>query len=200
MSAGRKREFETDEALHNAMITFWEKGFTGASLTDLTSSMGINKPSLYSAFGNKEELFVSATDYYTKTYSLPNIAKLQQDDLSVYQRLTNFLLAVVQTQCEPKLPSGCFISLCASEVAGDCMPDKAVEAIRSVQNTTEEYLTEFFEREKEQGNLPTSFNVHLSTLFTITFIHGTASMARSGKSFDEINRMIKSAVESILPS
>ena len=199
MSAGRKREFETNKALHNAMLTFWEKGFTGASLTDLTTNMGINKPSLYSAFGNKENLFVSATDYYTQTYSLPNIAKLHADNLSVKQRLTNFLVAVIKTQCEPKLPSGCFVSLCASEVAGECMPDKAVEAIRKVQNATEEYLAEFFEQEKQQGNLAIHFDVSLSTLFTMTFIHGTAAMARSGKSVDEIEQMIKPAVNSILP-
>jgi len=197
MSAGRKREFETKEALQNAMFTFWEKGFTGASLTDLTTSMGINKPSLYSAFGNKEKLFISATDYYTQTYAMPNIAKLHSDDRSVKQRLSDFLLAVIQTQCDPELPSGCFVSLCASEAASDCMPKNAVEAIRRVQNTAENYLKEFFEQEKQQGHLASTFNVSLATLFTTTIIHGTASMARSDKSLDEIKLIVEPAVESI---
>ncbi|MBV1911452.1 MAG: TetR/AcrR family transcriptional regulator [Kangiellaceae bacterium] len=198
MSAGRKREFEVNEALRNAMFTFWEKGYTGTSLTDLTISMGINKPSLYSAFGNKEKLFVSATGYYTQNFSLQNIAKLRADDLSVNQRLSNFLLAVIETQCDPKLPSGCFVSLCASEAAGECMPKNAVKAIREIQSDTERFLKEFFEKEKEQGNLKSTININLAVLLTTTFIHGTASMARSNKAFSEISEMIRPAVESII--
>lgn len=198
MSAGRKKEFETKIALQNAMFTFWEKGFIGASLTDLTTSMGINKPSLYNTFGNKEKLFISATEYYTQIYAMPNIAKLHADNRSVKQRLSDFFLAVIQTQCAPELPSGCFVSLCASEAASDCMPKNAVEAIRSVQNSTEVYLKKFFEQEKKQGNLPSTLNVSLAILFTTTIIHGTASMARSDKSLNEIKLIIEPAVESII--
>jgi len=198
MSAGRKREFEAEEALKKAMFIFWEKGFTGASLSDLTTSMGINKPSLYSAFGNKEKLFVSATDYYTQTYAEPNFAKLHTDNRSVKQRIHDFLFAVIEKQCDPELPSGCFVSLCASEAASDCMPKNAVEAIRHVQNTTEVLLKEFFEKEKQQDHLTATFNVNLATLFTITIMHGAASMARSDKSLEEISLIIEPSVELIL--
>jgi len=198
MKVGRKREFEAEKALQNAMFTFWQKGFVGASLTDLTDSMGINKPSLYSAFGNKEQLFISATDYYTQTYALPNFAKLQAKDKTVKQRLSDFLLAVIETQCDPQLPSGCFVSLCASEAASDCMPKSAVEAIRSIQSFTDEHLEAFFENEKQLGHLPLSLNVTLATLYTTTIIHGAASMARSDKTLDEIKLVIEPAVESII--
>ena len=56
MKAGRHRVFDKDIALEQAMEVFWTNGFPGTSLSDLTTAMGINKPSLYSAFGNKEEL------------------------------------------------------------------------------------------------------------------------------------------------
>lgn len=63
---GRPREFDTEEALAAALKVFWRKGYDGASLTDLTEAMGITRPSLYCAFGNKEELFRKALDLYER--------------------------------------------------------------------------------------------------------------------------------------
>jgi AcrR family transcriptional regulator len=61
---GRPREFDTAEALASALRVFWTKGYDGASLSDLTDAMGITRPSLYAAFGNKEALFKQALDLY----------------------------------------------------------------------------------------------------------------------------------------
>jgi len=61
---GRPRAFDMDQALDQALHVFWEKGYAGTSITDLTEAMGINPPSLYAAFGNKEKLFKKALDRY----------------------------------------------------------------------------------------------------------------------------------------
>src|SRR5712664_3335201 len=63
---GRPRSFETGKALDAAMKVFWCKGYEGASLSDLTKAMDINRPSLYAAFGNKEQLFRKTLDRYAK--------------------------------------------------------------------------------------------------------------------------------------
>ena len=61
---GRPREFDVEEALGAALKVFWRKGYDGASLTDLTEAMGVTRPSLYCAFGNKEALFRAALHRY----------------------------------------------------------------------------------------------------------------------------------------
>src|ERR1700716_3131988 len=61
---GRPRAFDIEKALERALRVFWQKGYEGTSLSDLTEAMGINRPSLYAAFGNKEELFRKALDCY----------------------------------------------------------------------------------------------------------------------------------------
>src|ERR1700693_3521049 len=65
-STGRPRSFDSDKALDAAMQVFWRKGYEGASLSDLTGAMGINRPSLYAAFGDKEALFRKALDRYAE--------------------------------------------------------------------------------------------------------------------------------------
>src|SRR5580765_3855774 len=62
--SGRTRQFDVDEALDRALEVFWARGYEGATLPELTRAMGINRPSLYAAFGNKEQLFRKALDRY----------------------------------------------------------------------------------------------------------------------------------------
>src|SRR4051812_12601073 len=64
MPSGRVRQFDVNEALDRAMEVFWKRGYEGATLDELTAAMGINRPSLYAAFGNKEELYRKALDRY----------------------------------------------------------------------------------------------------------------------------------------
>src|ERR1700722_4580391 len=61
---GRPRAFNLERALESALQVFWRRGYEGASLSDLTRAMRINRPSLYAAFGNKKALFLKALDRY----------------------------------------------------------------------------------------------------------------------------------------
>lgn len=191
MVGGRQLQFDKQEALEAAMTVFWKKGFLGASLSDLTTCMGINKPSLYATFGNKEDLFVSATEHYLNNHAAPHFLLLNASGLSLSERLAAYLLSVTSMLCDPTKPGGCFISVATNEAAGESLPEKAHLAVIKASNFTETYLTEFFTSEKDKGNLTTDIEVKDLTLFIITFLHGIAAMARNGKT----PRQIKSIVD-----
>ena len=178
------------------MQVFWLKGFAGASLSDLTASMGINKPSLYAAFGNKESLFVAATDYYVEQYASQHLDHLE-GDLPLRVRLENYLSSIMAMQCESDKPAGCMISLCASEAAANDMPSEAIEAVQKVQSYTEDRLNQFFRDEIQRGNLPADTQAETTTLYIITLLHGTAGMARSGKPLHELLRVIPPVLDSL---
>lgn len=185
MAGGRQREFDKDDALHAAMLVFWKQGYVGASLADLTAAMGINKPSLYATFGNKEQLFVAATEYYLEQLAAPHVTKLRQPSKPLTQRLKDYLMSLAAMISDPEMPGGCFISLSASEAAGDIIPADALCAINQACSFTETQLQQFFSEEIEQGNVGAGFDARSLTLFMLALLNGNASMARGGASLSD---------------
>ncbi|MCA9021439.1 MAG: helix-turn-helix transcriptional regulator, partial [Planctomycetaceae bacterium] len=78
MSVGRPREFDTNQALDDALDVFWRNGYEGTSILELTEAMGINRPSLYAAFGNKEALFRKAIDRYMEIRACHLLSSLDE--------------------------------------------------------------------------------------------------------------------------
>src|SRR3954468_5961981 len=99
---GRPRGFDADAALERAMVVFWEQGYEGASLTDLTSAMGITKTSMYAAFGNKEQLFRKALELYTEGPASYGIQALEEP--TAHAVATAFLNGTVQATTRPDCP------------------------------------------------------------------------------------------------
>ena len=103
--AGRPRSFDTSRALDRALDVFWRKGYEGASLSDLTKAMGINRPSLYAAFGDKENLFRRVLDHYAEgpaSYSYAALA--EPTSRAVVERL---LYGTAEMLTAPRNPHGC---------------------------------------------------------------------------------------------
>jgi TetR/AcrR family transcriptional regulator, copper-responsive repressor len=190
MAGGRQLQFDKEKALEEAMFVFWKKGFLGASLSELTTAMGINKPSLYAAFGNKEDLFVSATEYYLTKHASPHVAFLNEEGKALKERVKAYLFSIVTMLCNSSTPSGCFISVAVNELAGESLPEKATQTIVYAGNYAETYLTDFFTEEKAKGNLNTDIDVKELTLMLITLLHGLSSVARSGKSHQQLKSII----------
>ena len=186
MVAGRKREFDKEKALKAAMLVFWEKGYAAASLTDLTASMGINKPSMYAAFGNKEQLHRSALEMYGKHYGEKNLEILKDESKPVGERLEHFLESIACMQFDKNLPRGCLVSSSVSETASGNLPKDTISEVKDMQVFTENMLIEFFDKAKASGELGKNFNSKTNAVLIGLLIHGSAIMARSGKRIEEV--------------
>ncbi|RFB48303.1 TetR/AcrR family transcriptional regulator [Bacillus sp. dmp10] len=103
----RTREFDEDQVLDAAMQLFWEKGYEATSLSDLTSRMGIQRPSIYSAFGDKKELFEAALRRYTMS-RVSDIRNRLQSHSSVKESFSIFFADVVNEEYAGDLSKGCF--------------------------------------------------------------------------------------------
>ncbi|PGB64859.1 TetR/AcrR family transcriptional regulator [Bacillus wiedmannii] len=103
----RLREFDEEKALDAAMQLFWEKGYAATSLSELTAKMEIQKPSLYSAFGDKEGLFEAALRRYTNLHAA-NIRTKLQNEHSVKGAIRTFFENMVEEEYKKEFSKGCF--------------------------------------------------------------------------------------------
>ncbi|GHB56706.1 TetR family transcriptional regulator [Psychrosphaera saromensis] len=197
MASGRKKSFKESEALVAAMEVFWAKGYVGASLSDLTHSMGINKPSMYSTFGNKEALFIQTTQLYIKNSEQRHSAFLFEENLPLAQRIKNHMASIVLTQCETGHPKGCYLVLCQSELVGGGIPEAASEVLNKARVDSQKQLTEFFQTDPESIKLGLNKCAAQSALCIITTLRGTATMARAGSSYTELEFVIDNSLRGI---
>lgn len=180
MTSGRKKLFDENTALNAAMDVFWQKGYVGASLADLTKRMGINKPSMYSAFGNKEALFVKATQCYIDTKMKPLIALLFEENVTLEKRLKNHMMSIVSMQCDTSDAKGCYLALCQSELVSGDIPEQAEQLLKEADAMPIQVYTELFNTDVEAIKLGLNNNAQANALSLYTVLKGTASMARSG--------------------
>ena len=151
MAAGRPRAFDKEKALEAAMLVFWRNGYAGASMADLTQAMAINKPSLYAAFGNKEQLFVAATEQYMREYAAPCLDYLYAPDQPLSERLHAHLKSVSQRVCHPGLPHGCLMVNSTCESGGEGISPAGRRLIAQISEETQQQLTAFFTEEQAKG-------------------------------------------------
>ncbi len=113
---GRPRSFDRNQALDAAVLVFWDKGYDGSSIADLTHAMGINRPSLYATFGNKRDLFIQAIDRYAATHGNRAFSafRLEPDNRNAIE---HFFDASIECALADGTPRGCLINTVAIEAA-----------------------------------------------------------------------------------
>ncbi|MEU4653661.1 TetR/AcrR family transcriptional regulator [Streptomyces sp. NPDC023723] len=179
---GRPRGFDTEAALERAMRVFWEQGYEGASLTDLTGAMGITRTSMYAAFGNKEDLFRKALERYTEGPASYLARALREP--TAREVATAFLTGSVRTTTHPGCPAGC-LGVQASLAAGESGRTTR-DTLVSWRNAGTERLRERFQRAVDEGDLPATADPGTLARYLMTVANGIAVQATSGASGEDL--------------
>src|SRR5437660_10340480 len=181
-TVGRPRAFDVDEALDQALKVFWRKGYEGASLPDLTRAMGINRPSLYAAFGNKEALFRKALDrYHDGPAAYVREALEEPTARAVAERL---LGGTIDVLTDPRNPRGCLMvqgALACGEAAESGRRELAARRLAG-----EAAIRERFERAISDGDLAVDSHPADLARYVVAVLHGMAVQAAGGASRAEL--------------
>ncbi|MBW5439395.1 TetR/AcrR family transcriptional regulator [Bradyrhizobium canariense] len=193
MGMGRPREFDAETALDQAMEVFWRHGYEGATIAQLTEAMGINPPSLYACFGNKEGLLKAALDRYTK------LRNVWMDEVvaaptarDVAERM---LMGIADKQTDPANPPGCLLVQggIACGTGSESVPFEL--AARRAEN--EDQLRDRFVRAKAEGDLkPTSDPAALARYVSAVSV-GMGVMASSGSDREALQQVASVAVQAV---
>lgn len=182
----RPRAFDPDTALERAMEVFWRHGYDGASLGDLTAAMGINRPSLYAAFGNKEKLFHLVLDRYAAgpaAYAAEALAL--PTARAVAERL---MLGAIELTAG----RGCLNSGNAQSCAPASEPVRQEVLTRRRASTAA--LRHRLERARAEGDLPADADPAALADFVATVTDGIAAQAANGLGAADLRRVVALAL------
>ncbi|MDO4888569.1 MAG: TetR/AcrR family transcriptional regulator [Actinomycetaceae bacterium] len=179
---GQGRKFQTESALEAATIVFWEHGYEGTSLAELTKAMGINPPSLYKAYGSKEDLFFAVVDHYNSTYGafMATAMSEEKDGLAMLRRV---LLEAAEHYSTKGLPGGCLVISAAVTVksanrhVGERLADMRNENIRQMASRAD--VTDDMAR------------------FVASTLQGMSQQARDGATTSELERIAAMAITAL---
>ena len=199
---GRPREFCVDAALAAALRVFWSKGYEGASMADLTDAMGITKPSLYAAFGNKEALFNKALDLYEREKADYMRAALDAPTArGVAERLMH---GALDMYCCPENPNGCLgvITSVACGAEAECIREAvlargatAKRALLARGAEAKRAMLARFARAKDEGDFPADVDAEGLAALLTAVNQGMAVQAGAGATRVELERLVETSLK-----
>ncbi|OTG85119.1 TetR/AcrR family transcriptional regulator [Acinetobacter sp. ANC 4648] len=190
---GRPKCFNEQEALQKAMLLFWEYGYESTSISDLTQSLNITAPSLYSSFGDKSQLFHRCLEYYLEHEACP-IERIFQEAKTAKVAFELYLYENVQRLVQAHKPTGCMLVVATMNCS---------EQNHAIQNElllkrqkTKQKLFERLTQGVQDGDLSTQVDLVEMTDFYTTVIQGLTLQARDGVMKEQLNQVVRHAMKS----
>ena len=173
---GRPLSFDRQAALQQAMLTFWRHGYETSSISDLTGAMGITAPSLYTAFGDKKQLFLEAMRLYAG--SPYDLDRALGEAPSAGEAARRMLMAAANAFTGELTPRGCLLAS-ATASGSDASVDVQRE-VAAVRRDIEARLRDRIDRDVSQGHLPAGTDSQGLAAMIIALIQGMSVLARDG--------------------
>lgn len=183
---GRPRTFDADTALDKAMAVFWEKGYEGSSLPALTEAMGMNRPSMYAVFGNKENLFRLALERYSATHDPLFDAALEKPTSK--EVVEHFLRGSADAQTEADKPAGCLVVSGALACSDDARPIR--DSLIERRALSEARLKARFDAARAIGDLPPDCCPSQMARYVMTVSNGMAVQSAAGASRQQLHEVV----------
>jgi AcrR family transcriptional regulator len=172
---GRPRSFDREQALERAMQVFWKQGYEATSIHDLTRAMGINPPSLYAAFGDKERLFMEAVERYQRECG-PAVSCILDEAPSARGAMERLLTESAGQMAHSGDPRGCMLITSAT----NCSAASVQAALAGRRDEQKAALKARIDRGLREGELPRGTDTGALADFYTTVLQGMAIQARDG--------------------
>lgn len=188
---GRPPEYAREEALNNAMRVFWRNSYEGTSLDALCKATGMNRPSLYNAFGDKECLFWSAVDWYLSHEG--NLTQYWlQSDASVAETFGNLLNGYIKLFSQPDTGRGCLVVLGAI----NCRPEHQhlSDKLIALRRNTRAQATAFLQKAASRGELKADAHPEALAEFFMAVFNGLSLQARDGSTPAQLQHIVEQAL------
>ncbi len=190
---GRPREFDEDVALEAAMRVFWEKSYEGATMSDLTAAMGINRSSMYAAFGGKEALFRRVMERYRE--GPMGFMRLALAKSKLREAIPALLHGTVQFLSQPGHPRGC-LSL-QSGLACGSGAQSVRESLIAWRREGEEAIRARLQQARKAGELPPAENPADLARYLMAVMNGLGVMASNGAGRQEMKKIAETALRAL---
>jgi AcrR family transcriptional regulator len=190
MAIGRPREFDTEQALELATALFWRKGYEGTSLSDLTGTLGITRPSLYAAFGNKEALFRLVLERYEAKAGAYRTRALKAP--TAYAVAQQLLEGAAELHGDKANPVGC-LGVHGALVCGDDA-DMIRRELSSHRIAGEDAIRQRLKRAKAEGDLPAEASPSDLARYLSVVLYGMAVQSVGGANRAELRRVAEIAL------
>jgi len=190
---GRPLSFDRDAALETAMHVFWERGYEAASIADLTSAMGITPPSLYTAFGDKEQLFLEAIERYALGYGSAGARALKEES-TARAAIERWLMEAANELTQPCHPRGCMVVMAATNCSAaaervqDALLLRRTEAIADVGRRIQGGI--------DNGELSPDTDAQDLANFYATIYQGMSMQAKDGATHESLVATVRTAMRS----